>query len=408
MTNSNLQGRSSRKIKTVLKGSSVISALKFGLSLVVFTVFLAACPQPAPAPTPTPDPTPSVTISETAITAVEEGAAGTYTVVLATAPTAMVTINVMEMVDNAAITVAPETLEFTTTNWSSAQTVTVTAVEDDNNVNERVTITHSVAANVGRYTTDITLPSVEVTTQDNDPGVRLSAAAITVAESGTGSYTVGLNTQPAMGTTVILTPTNSDSDVATVSPTDLYFTSVNWNMNLPTITITPVQDVAADDEMTMITYTASGTDAAYTGLTAVVVVNVNDDITPSGLIFDPIDRLFTVAENIAIGSPARRYTVKLSSQPSGPVTVTIAATGDTPRATFDTSVMEGDQDTPLTFTAVTWNIPMYVSVNPVDNNVDDGDATLTHTHTASGGGYDSVSGPRSVSGIVTLTITDDE
>ena len=57
MTNSNLQGRSSRKIKTVLKGASAISALKFGLSLLFFTVFLVACPQPVPSPTPTPEPT---------------------------------------------------------------------------------------------------------------------------------------------------------------------------------------------------------------------------------------------------------------------------------------------------------------------------------------------------------------
>ena len=49
-----MQERSSRKVKTVLKGSSAISALKFGLALVFFTVFLVACPQPTPAPTPDP------------------------------------------------------------------------------------------------------------------------------------------------------------------------------------------------------------------------------------------------------------------------------------------------------------------------------------------------------------------
>ena len=74
---------------------------------------------------------------------VMEGGRETYTVVLESAPNGPVTV----MVEGAAedVTAAPESLVFTPSNWSAAQTVTVTAAEDEDQLEDaRVTLTHMV------------------------------------------------------------------------------------------------------------------------------------------------------------------------------------------------------------------------------------------------------------------------
>ena len=59
----------------------------------------------------------------------EGGGTATFTVVLNTQPTANVTIGLSSS-DTTEGTVSPASLTFTTANWNSAQTVTVTGVDD--------------------------------------------------------------------------------------------------------------------------------------------------------------------------------------------------------------------------------------------------------------------------------------
>ena len=75
-----------------------------------------------------------------------EGADGTYTVRLGSAPSDGVTVTVTSG-DTGAVTVsgASATLEFTTANWNTAQTATVTAEQDADVRDESVTITHAAA-----------------------------------------------------------------------------------------------------------------------------------------------------------------------------------------------------------------------------------------------------------------------
>ena len=80
---------------------------------------------------------PEVTVSETALTVTEEDATGnSYTVVLETQPTADVVVTVAGHAGTE-VTPAPNPLTFTTTNWNTAQTVTVTAGDDADLVNDR-------------------------------------------------------------------------------------------------------------------------------------------------------------------------------------------------------------------------------------------------------------------------------
>ena len=77
--------------------------------------------------TNTPTGTPHITVSTTALTVSEEDTTGdSYTVVLDTQPTADVTVTVAGH-SGTGVTTNPTTLTFTTSHWSTAQTVTVTA-----------------------------------------------------------------------------------------------------------------------------------------------------------------------------------------------------------------------------------------------------------------------------------------
>ena len=68
--------------------------------------------------------------------AVNEGGSATYTVVLDTQPIANVVIYPSSVLGNAAFTAQPASLTFTPDNWQTAQTVTVSAAQDDNTDNE--------------------------------------------------------------------------------------------------------------------------------------------------------------------------------------------------------------------------------------------------------------------------------
>ena len=89
-------------------------------------------------------------------------AGGTYTVKLDVEPTADVTVTV-SVPSGRGVAVSPATLTFTADNWQTAQTVTVTAIIDNDADDQIVTITHAVAG--GGYE-DVTVADVSVMITD--------------------------------------------------------------------------------------------------------------------------------------------------------------------------------------------------------------------------------------------------
>ncbi|MYI54855.1 MAG: hypothetical protein F4110_12895, partial [Acidimicrobiaceae bacterium] len=155
--------------------------------------------------------TDGVTVSTASLTVTELGGAAaeaTYTVVLATDPTADVTITVDS--DDSAVLVDTDsvmegdqaTLTFTHGsggNWATAQTVTVRAVNDRNIDSEQdVAISHTATAASGPYN-GITIESVEVDVTDAGAGFVVSKATVAVSEDGTttDSYTITYKSRPA-------------------------------------------------------------------------------------------------------------------------------------------------------------------------------------------------------------------
>ena len=110
---------------------------------------------------------PGVTVSPTALTVTEEDTAGdSYRVVLDSQPTAEVVVTVAGHAGTE-VTPSPTSLTFTRSNWDTAQTVTVTAGDDADTVNDTVTLTHSAASTDSNYQ-GITIDDVTVTDNDID------------------------------------------------------------------------------------------------------------------------------------------------------------------------------------------------------------------------------------------------
>ena len=232
-----------------------------------------------------------VTVSQTALSITEgDGATPvteTYTVALASRPSGTVRVTPSvdpDSCDNCGVSIATSALTFTTSNWSTPQTVTVNVASDDGDSDdETATITHTVT---GANYVNVPVTSVAVTVMDNDsPGVRVlnasgsSITTITVAEGATtnNTYQVRLNTAPTSNVTVTLAKASGDSADITFSPTTaLTFrpgaaqpgdpaTSTRWD-DPQTITIGAAQDGDAVNDTATITHTtnvASGGDSNY-------------------------------------------------------------------------------------------------------------------------------------------------
>ena len=117
---------------------------------------------------------------------VPEGRSGRYSVVLSTVPAGTVTVTVTDPADNTDVTAEPADLTFTSSNWESPQYVTVSAIEDDDFIDDTATVTHTVSG----YGSVIDASSVTVTVNDDESAVAL---VTNLGKSMDGTYTFGAN-----------------------------------------------------------------------------------------------------------------------------------------------------------------------------------------------------------------------
>ena len=227
--------------------------------------------------TVTDDDTAGVTISAASLD-IEEGDFDTYTVVLDTEPVGDVTVTIGG-VTGTDLSIDKTSLTFTTGNWNTAQTVKVTAGQDDDAVDEEVVnITHTVSSSGDSDYEGLTAVSVPVTVTDDDTaGVTVSTTTLAINEGASDTYTVVLDTEPAGNVTVAIGGvTGTDLSLDKIS---LTFTTGNWN-TAQTVRVTAGQDDdAVDEEAVNITHAVtSANDSDYDGVaTGSVAVTVTDD-----------------------------------------------------------------------------------------------------------------------------------
>ena len=131
-----------------------------------------------------------------------EGEEATYTVWLGTAPTGNVTVTVAS--NNTDVTFDTDgntandesTLTFTTTNWSTAQTVTVTAAQDDDTTSDSATLAHTAAGGgYGSHTASLAVTVTDDDAADAAPVVTVSASAASIEEGA--AVTITFTATPA-------------------------------------------------------------------------------------------------------------------------------------------------------------------------------------------------------------------
>ena len=209
-----------------------------------------------------------------------------FEVVLVEAPDADVTVTVVPEDPNGDFFLGAEapnvgvTLTFTTSNWDTPQTVTVTAVDDDEP--EPTEVRYITVTGDSTDSDFQVVLQTYVTIYDND-----SASIITgesdgstyVLEGGaTDSYTVELGFLPTSDVTIVIYDVAGEPNQVTLDggeSTTLTFTTSNWD-TAQTVTVEAIDDGVAETSphSTALTHSVSqpGGDHAYHDIS---VLNVN-------------------------------------------------------------------------------------------------------------------------------------
>ncbi|MBC8365619.1 MAG: biotin/lipoyl-binding protein [Actinobacteria bacterium] len=264
------------------QGSSVVVATVDESSNDVFD----GAPDVLVSVTTTDDDVAGFSVSEAAAAVTESGSTTTFTAVLDAQPVTAVVLSVTSP-DVGEATVSPASLTFTAENWSTAQSVTVTGVDDADSDGNRVT---AIAVSVADSESDDDFDSLGdrsvrvATIDDESAGFTLWTNSAAVSEDGTSdTFTVVLNRLPASD--VLISITSGDTGEATLSPDTLTFTAANWTTP-QTVTVLGVDDTVVDGEQTtalVVAVVDASSDDAFDALPdqSVTAATADDDTTPA-------------------------------------------------------------------------------------------------------------------------------
>ncbi len=364
-----------------------------------------------------------VTVSESALALTELGSSNaaekTYTVALASDPTADVTITVangdataVEVDTDSGAAGNQRTLTFThgsSGNWATAQTVTVRALNDGDGDNESFEIAHSASAASGPYD-GATISPVAVTTTDAGHGVVVSESGLSVAENGgADTYAIVLNSQPAHDVMVIVssgTPgaatVNAPGGTPGAAQTLTFSASGSnaWN-RAQTIAVAGVDDNIdnpEDSRSSTISHAISSSDANYNNLSLpdVTVTVIDDDDAPPPPPATPVASFAQAAASVTESAGTHDVTVNVSPAPTVDVTVDYSLSGTAARGADYAISGAGSVLVGANQSAVI--IPVAIA----DDSEDEPSETVILTLT-SGTGYDVGS-----ASVHTLTIADND
>ena len=221
----------------------------------------------------------------------EDGTDAVYTLRLTSQPDAEVTVTLTpdSELNLGAGEAQAQTLTFDAGNWNAAQTIVITAVDDDEFEGEHAgRITRTITSTDARYES-LTLADTAVTITDNDTaGVNLEVLDTTTDETGeTAQVNVSLLSRPNSAVTIQL----SSSDLSEgTGPESIVVAPENWNE--PTrnqIIVTGVDDTLLDGPITyqLVTGSVTSPDPVYDAVTRTDVpdptlTNADDDIDTDG------------------------------------------------------------------------------------------------------------------------------
>jgi glucose/arabinose dehydrogenase len=140
-----------------------------------------------------------IVLSASSLT-INEGANGTVTAALLSQPSSPVTVTVARTAGSGDITTAPGTLSFTSSTWNTPQTVTVSAANDGDAVNDTATISFSASGLTTRTVAvtaiDATASAPAITSTADTTAVAGALYRYDVEASGSPAPTFSLTTSP--------------------------------------------------------------------------------------------------------------------------------------------------------------------------------------------------------------------
>ena len=331
-----------------------------------------------------------------------------YTVVLDSEPTHNVQVNISAP---SMVTVSPTQLTFTTSNWDVAQSVTVTAVNDDiDNAGDLRTgdITHAVVAGGSDYTGETAdKVAVTVTDDDGEPALSINSPTITEGNNGTQTMTFTVTLSAASGKAVSVDyadaatgTATSATDYAAITSGTLTFTA---GQTEKTVAVTVNGDTTDEPNETVVLRLSSPVNAGLSGGKATLdgTGTINDD---------DAEPTVSVADASAVnegnsGTVNMNFTVSLSAASAKTITVPYTLTGtatggsdyETPAST-SLSIPAGSEsgtivikvkgdtlDEPNETIIVTLNAPTHATVSSTEGagtgtgTITDDDGTPTAT-----------------------------
>ena len=305
----------------------------------------------------------TVTPVDTTMTEGDAAETASYTVVLNTQPTDDVVITLSggstTSVDGQ-LTTDVSSLTFTGGNWDTAQTVTVTAVDDSGvEADPHDGVVTMTAASAGDASYDgIAVADFSASITDNDATVSFASATATVAEDGSSvNLTVtrsGATIQAASFSYTVTGGNAQDGTDYSLSPASPIEFAVGETEQSITVT-SELDDLAEGDETLEISIAvAAGSESRLQeGAILVNTTTITDDDV-AGVIVDTGDGL-TVAEGDAGSNDS--LSVVLSSQPQADVVIDLSSS----------PLQLAANPASLTFTSANWNVAQPVIVAAVDD-----------------------------------------
>jgi hypothetical protein len=320
--------------------------------------------------------------TEGALTTDEDGSEATFTVKLATQPTANVvltaTVSGANSDEGQIVAPAPGTLAFNATNWNDGIDVTVRGQDDDivdGDVPYQVAIAVDAENTADATYKEVAAPdNVSITNEDNDTAsITYAITKAEVVEGDTttpATITAVLDKEPVGN--VVLTVTGSGVARASATPSQLTFTpgaSGTWDTP-QTVTVTADDDAIdqGDSENYTVTFAVddAASDVGYREVDdAEQIIQITDNDTAALALGD------TAALTTGEDGTADTFTVKLATQPTANVQVSLTvgpinsdATKTDP-ATIQSGSLGPAATITLTFTpgtSGTWNTEQTVTL----------------------------------------------
>jgi hypothetical protein len=339
--------------------------------------------------------TAGVSISPTSVSVSEAGTSDTYDIVLTSKPAGSVTVGIA---DDSQVNVDTSSVVFSTTDWNSPQTVTVSA--EDDGVAEGTphygTITHTATSVGDPAYNGVGVSDVTASITDNDTAAVIITESLgsTDVEEGSGTtsdtYTISLQTTPSgsadVNVDVAFNIGQVTIDGKSSTPQTIVLDAGNsWTA---TITVEAVDDSSCEqNHISTISHTATSAASEYNGIgISDVTVNIADTARVNYKETGTVSMAGSASQNITLGQSvdtARTFTlcnfITTSSSETSWVTCELnsgsvlnVSTGATVPATVRYHVVEFQTGVNVQRGSVSWNTAQATQVVTLPSAVDTG------------------------------------